>query len=146
MRQKTFIIKEEFSRKLPDGSRVSDDFILDYNNFIHHIKNTFYNIWEIPSGIKKSYKAIIEMNIDYSGWVNIDELSFQTNFIHPQEYEMQESIANLLDKIAYNRFVLPDFIKSQIHESNRADYTFPFSFEIDSGVVARAKDRLKAES
>jgi hypothetical protein len=86
------------------------------------------------------------MNIDYSGWINIDEVSFQTNFTHPREYEMRESIANLIGKMAYKKFVLPDFIKAKIHESNCADYTFPFSFEIDSEVVASANDRLKAKS
>jgi hypothetical protein len=140
--KKIFMFSEEFTTKLHDGSMISGNKIFDYNYFLYQIKNTCYTLWEIPEGIKKSCKAIIKMNIDYSGWVNIDELSFQTNFNDPREYEMRESIANLIGKIAYKRFVLPDFIKTQIPES----YTFPFSFEIDSAVVASANDRLKAWS
>jgi hypothetical protein len=64
LNKKTFFINEENIRNLPDGSIVSDDFLLDYNNFIHQIKNTFYNLWQIPSGIKKSMKSIISMNIN----------------------------------------------------------------------------------
>jgi hypothetical protein len=59
---------------------------------------------------------------------------------------MRESIDNIIGKIAYIKFILPDFIKLQIPESNRADYIFSFSFEMDSAVVARANDRLKASS
>lgn len=146
MHKKIFIFSEEFTNKLHDGYVVLGNNIFDYNYFLYQIKNKCYTLWEIPEGIKKSCKAIIKMNIDYSGWVNIDELSFQTNFIHPREYEMRESIANLIGKIADKRFVLPDFIKTQIPESNRVDYIFPFSFEINSAVVARANDRLKAWS
>ena len=142
---KIFIFNEKFTTKLSDGSIASGNNIFDYNYLLYKIKNACYTLWEIPSGIKQSCKAIIEMNIDYSGWINIDEVSFQTNFTHPREYEMRESIADLIGKIAYKKFVLPDFIKAKIHESNCADYTFPLSFEIDSGVVARANNRLKAE-